>query len=169
MPFIYNALSRTTLPRDGITIEVTEETFLSEPERARELLLDIRRHGLRTSIDDYGTGFSSLAYLRDLPLSELKMDRSFVASVHSDPRSRLIVESTVNMAHALDVHVVAEGVESAEVAEAVTALGVDILQGYYIAPPMPADDIEEWALQWSRPLPPVMHIVPRVQDRPDSA
>ena len=74
---------------------------LAEPnaERARELLLDIRRHGLRTSIDDYGTGFSSLSYLRDLPLSELKMDRSFVASVHSDPRSRLIVASTINMAY----------------------------------------------------------------------
>jgi EAL domain-containing protein (putative c-di-GMP-specific phosphodiesterase class I) len=168
MPFIYKALSRTSVPRDDITIEVTEDTFIADPERARELLLDIRRHGLRTSIDDYGTGFSSLSYLRDLPLSELKMDRSFVASVHSDPRSRLIVASTINMAHALDVRVVAEGVESEEVASEVTALGVDILQGYYIAPPMPAEDIEEWALDWGRPLP-TMRIVPPAEDQPDSA
>lgn len=168
MPFIYKALSRTSVPRDDITIEVTEDTFIADPERARELLLDIRRHGLRTSIDDYGTGFSSLSYLRDLPLSELKMDRSFVASVHSDPRSRLIVASTISMAHALDVRVVAEGVESEEVAAEVTALGVDLLQGYYIAPPMRAEDVEEWAQDWGRPLP-SMHIVPPAVDQPDSA
>lgn len=168
MPFIYKALSRTSVPRDDITIEVTEDTFISDPERARELLLDIRRNGLRTSIDDYGTGFSSLSYLRDLPLSELKMDRSFVASVHSDPRSRLIVASTISMAHALDVRVVAEGVESEEVAFEVTALGVDILQGYYIAPPIRAEDVEEWAADWGRPLP-SMHIVPPAVDQPDSA
>jgi diguanylate cyclase (GGDEF)-like protein len=168
MPFIYNQLAKTAVPRDNITIEVTEETFLADPDRARELLIDIRRHGVRTSIDDYGTGFSSLAYLRDLPLSELKMDRSFVASVHSDPRSRLIVESTIKMAHALDVKVVAEGVESDEVAREITSLGVDILQGYFIAPPMRSADIEDWAQDWKRPLP-VMHIVPIVDDQQDTA
>ncbi|MDO8309219.1 MAG: EAL domain-containing protein [Actinomycetota bacterium] len=151
MPVVYRALERSPVPLDGITIEVTEDTFINDPEHARDLLIDIRRHGLRTSIDDYGTGFSSLAYLRDLPLSELKMDRSFVSSVLTDPRSRTIVESTINMAHALDLHVVAEGVESQEVADAVTSLGVDVLQGYFIAPPMRAFDVADWAADWNRP------------------
>ena len=123
-------------------MEVTEDTFLADPERAREILLDVRRHGLKTSIDDYGTGFSSLAYLRDLPVTELKMDRSFVATVCTDDRSRLIVASTIDMAHALDLRVVAEGVESAAVTAEVVALGVDLLQGYHQSPPMPGDQVE---------------------------
>jgi diguanylate cyclase (GGDEF)-like protein len=152
MPLVYRALVRTGVPADSITVEVTEDTFLNDPERARELLQDIRAHGVRTSVDDYGTGFSSLAYLRDLPLNELKMDRSFVAGVLADPRSHTIVRSTIDMAHALDLVVVAEGVESTHVAEAVTAMGVDVLQGYAIAPPMHPDDLLAWALMRRRPV-----------------
>jgi diguanylate cyclase (GGDEF)-like protein len=148
-PVIYDALAQSQLPHHLLTIEVTEDTFLADPERAREVLLDIRRHGLKTSIDDYGTGFSSLAYLRDLPVSELKMDRSFVSTVCTDDRSRLIVSSTIDMAHALDLRVVAEGVENASVSAEVVAMGVDLLQGYHVSPPMPGDQVEGWVHMWN--------------------
>lgn len=149
LPILYEAIESAGIPSHVITVEVTEDTFLADPERAREILLDVRRHGLKTSIDDYGTGFSSLAYLRDLPVTELKMDRSFVATVCTDDRSRLIVASTIDMAHALDLRVVAEGVESAAVTAEVVAMGVDLLQGYHQSPPMPSDQVEAWVRQWN--------------------
>ena len=149
LPILYEAIESAGIPAHVITVEVTEDTFLADPERAREILLDVRRHGLKTSIDDYGTGFSSLAYLRDLPVTELKMDRSFVATVCTDDRSRLIVASTIDMAHALDLRVVAEGVESAAVTAEVVAMGVDLLQGYHQSPPMPSDQVEGWVQEWN--------------------
>jgi len=144
LPLVYRTIQSAQLPAHLITIEVTEDSFLADPERAREILLDVRQHGLRISIDDYGTGFSSLAYLRDLPVDELKLDRSFVSTVCVDERSRLIVASTVDMAHALDLLVVAEGVEDAQVTAEVVSLGVDLLQGYYFAKPMPGAQVEGW-------------------------
>ncbi len=149
LPILYDAIDKAGIPSHMITVEVTEDTFLADPERARDVLLDVRRHGLKTSIDDYGTGFSSLAYLRDLPVTELKMDRSFVATVCTDDRSRLIVSSTIDMAHALDLRVVAEGVESAAVSAEVVALGADLLQGYHMSPPMPGDQVEAWTRDWN--------------------
>lgn len=149
LPTIYAAIEEAGIPAHVITIEVTEDTFLADPERARDVLIDVRRHGLKTSIDDYGTGFSSLAYLRDLPVTELKMDRSFVSTVCTDDRSRLIVASTIDMAHALDLRVVAEGVESAAVSAEVVAMGVDLLQGYHQSPPMPGDQVEAWVREWN--------------------
>jgi diguanylate cyclase len=149
LPVLYEAIDSAQLPSHVMTVEVTEDTFLADPERARDILLDVRRHGLKTSIDDYGTGFSSLAYLRDLPVTELKMDRSFVSTVCTDDRSRLIVASTIDMAHALDLRVVAEGVESAAVTAEVVAMGVDLLQGYHMSPPMPSDQVERWVRDWN--------------------
>ena len=163
LPILYEAIEAAGIPAHVITVEVTEDTFLADPERAREILLDVRRHGLKTSIDDYGTGFSSLAYLRDLPVTELKMDRSFVATVCTDDRSRLIVASTIDMAHALDLRVVAEGVESAAVTAEVVAMGVDLLQGYHMSPPMPADQVETWVRQWNE------HSVISRQSRPGTS
>jgi diguanylate cyclase (GGDEF)-like protein len=150
MPIIYEMRDRVGLPPELLTIEVTEDSFLSEPERARTVLLDVRAHGLRTSIDDYGTGFSSLAYLRDLPVSELKLDRSFVAGVATDDRSRLIVASTIDMAHALGLELVAEGVENASISAEVLALGADVLQGYHISKPIPSARVADWVREWTK-------------------
>lgn len=138
------------VPRNLVTIEVTEDAFMSEPEKAREVIVELHEQGFRTSIDDYGTGFSSLAYLRDLPVSEIKLDRTFVAAVLVDPSSRLIVESTISMAHALGLKVVAEGVESAAVAEVLVHLGTDILQGYHFAAPMERDEVVPWLMSTNR-------------------
>jgi EAL domain-containing protein (putative c-di-GMP-specific phosphodiesterase class I) len=149
LPRLYEALERAGLPGDIVLIEVTEDSFLSDPERARDALHDLRAHDVQASIDDYGTGFSSLAYLRDLPVQELKIDRSFVATLTTDERTRLIVETTTQMAHAMGMRVVAEGVEDGQTASELVAMQVDVLQGYHIAAPMPAQEIGAWMRRWA--------------------
>jgi diguanylate cyclase (GGDEF)-like protein len=142
------------LPADALVLEVTEDSFIADPERARVAIERIRAHHVQVAIDDYGTGFSSLSYLRDLPVQELKLDRSFITSVQSDPRSRIIVSSTNQMARGLGLRTVAEGVEDGDVAARLRALGIDVLQGYHIAKPMPKGDVAAWLAQWSaRPRP----------------
>ena len=144
LPRLKVMLTEAHVSPEQIVIEVTEESFLSEPERARALLLDVRRDGFQVSIDDYGTGFSSLSYLRDLPVQELKIDRSFVAMMRTDPRSRMIIASTFQMANALGLRTVAEGVEDAETAADLVNVGADILQGFHLGRPMPPDEVVAW-------------------------
>lgn len=144
LPKLFESVRAAQLPPDSLVIEVTEDTFIAEPERARSLLQELRSHHIQIAIDDYGTGFSSLSYLRDLPVQELKMDRSFVSTMATDSRSHSIVSSTFQLARALELRTVAEGVENAAVAADLIALGVDVLQGYHIARPMPAAQVEDW-------------------------
>jgi EAL domain-containing protein (putative c-di-GMP-specific phosphodiesterase class I) len=141
LPRLCEMLAEAGLDASRIVIEVTEDCFLAEPERARALLLEVRAHGLQVSIDDYGTGFSSLSYLRDLPIQELKMDRSFVSTMCADERSRMIVASTFQMAMALGLRTVAEGVEDAATTAALVAIGVDVLQGYHLSRPIPPEQV----------------------------
>ncbi len=148
LPRFLRALSTSGLPAGSLLVEVTEDSFLSDPERAREVLALLRDHDVETAIDDYGTGFSSLAYLRDLPVNELKIDRSFIAALVADERSAMIVRTTTQMAHGLGMRLVAEGVEDQATADALIVLGVDVLQGYYIAPPMPAGELMSWVSRW---------------------
>jgi diguanylate cyclase (GGDEF)-like protein len=145
---LLSAIDESGLDPADFVLEVTEDSFLTDPERAHDIVADLRSEGIKVSIDDYGTGFSSLAYLRDLPIDELKMDRSFVSAMASDPRSRMIVESTVKMAHALDLRIVAEGVEDAASAAMLIATGADVLQGYHFSRPMPADQVVRWIERW---------------------
>jgi diguanylate cyclase (GGDEF)-like protein len=149
LPRLFEAFAKAGLRKDSLVIEVTEDSFLADPERTRELIGEIRDHHLQVAIDDYGTGFSSLSYLRDLPVQELKMDRSFIGGLRTDERSRMIVASTFQMAHALGLRVVAEGVEDAATAADLVAMGVDVLQGYHVARPMPAGEVEQWVRGWS--------------------
>ena len=101
--------------------------------------------GLRIAVDDYGTGYCALAYLRDLPIDELKIDRSFIANVTTDRRSGAIVRSTIELAHALGLKVVAEGIEDKLALAAVAAFGCDYAQGYHFSRPVPADAFTTWA------------------------
>jgi diguanylate cyclase len=149
LPRLYASLDDWDVPADHLVLEVTEDSFLADPQRARSILLDLRSHGIQVSIDDYGTGFSSLTYLRDLPVQELKIDRSLVRDVANDERTRMIVASTVQLAHALDMRTVAEGVEEAVDFAQLVAMGIDVLQGYHIARPMPASDVEQWVRDWT--------------------
>ena len=129
--------SMPSRPR-ALELEITESVIMLDPERARTVLEALRRLGLRIAIDDYGTGYCALAYLRDLPVDELKLDRSFVARVTTDPRSAAIVRSTIELAHALGLQVVAEGVEDRQTLDAVASFGCDYAQGYYFSRPVPA-------------------------------
>src|SRR6185312_720386 len=108
---IMSLLSEHSVPVGALELEITESVLMTDPDRACELLGELRGLGLRIAVDDYGTGYCSLAYLRDLPIDELKIDRSFIAALSQDPRSGAIVSSTIELAHALNFSVVAEGVE----------------------------------------------------------
>jgi diguanylate cyclase len=138
------ALTAHGLPPAALTLELVEDTLMADPERGRQVLAELRRRGVRTSIDDYGTGYSSLAYLRHLPADELKLDRSLTADVDSDHRAAAIVEHTAALAHALGLRLVAEGVEDAATGAALAELGCDVAQGYAIARPMPAAEFLRW-------------------------
>ena len=146
------AAARHALPLRALTVELTEHTLMNDPGRARQVLLQLGELGVGVSIDDYGTGYSSLAYLRHLPADELKLDRAFTADLDSDPHAAAIVRHTVALAHDLGLRLVAEGIESAEVGSTLAALGCDIGQGYHIARPMPAEDFISW-LQHREPAP----------------
>ncbi len=141
---VARALARHGLPAAALTLELVEDTLMADPDRGRVVLGELRRLGVRTSIDDYGTGYSSLAYLRHLPADELKLDRSLIQDVGCDPRAAAIVRHTVALAHDLGLTLTAEGVEDADTATALAALGCDTAQGYAIARPMPVDAFLGW-------------------------
>ncbi|WP_158257163.1 putative bifunctional diguanylate cyclase/phosphodiesterase [Kineococcus xinjiangensis] len=134
-------LSTHHLPPSALVLEVTEDLLMAHRDRAVSALTRLRKKGVQVSIDDYGTGYSSLAYLMDLPVTELKLDRAFVATMTSSARSVAIVKSTTHLAHALGLHLVAEGVEDAETLHSLRAVGCDLVQGYHLARPVPAHDV----------------------------
>jgi EAL domain-containing protein (putative c-di-GMP-specific phosphodiesterase class I) len=127
-----------------LRLEVTESAVMADPARAGEVLARLAALGLGISVDDYGTGYSSLAYLKRLPLDELKIDRAFVRDLRGDKADGAIVASTVGLGHTLGLRVVAEGVEDQATQEALAALGCDALQGYHLSRPLPAADLDTW-------------------------
>ncbi|GGC01820.1 putative bifunctional diguanylate cyclase/phosphodiesterase [Cellulomonas carbonis] len=136
-------LERHGLDGSSLVVEVTEELLLHDHVTGRAVLGELRSRGIRVSIDDYGTGYSSLAYLRDLPLDELKLDRSFAEALAGDPRAERIVESTAALAHSLGLRIVAEGIETESERELVARCGCDEAQGYLFARPAPAEQLAE--------------------------
>jgi diguanylate cyclase len=141
---IRTLLEIRNLPPSCLMLEVTETTLMVDPTRAAELLDRLQAVGVRVSIDDYGTGYSSLARLRHLPVNELKLDRSFLAGIGSDARAGAIVRSTVELAHSLGLNLVAEGIETAEDENILRELSCDLGQGYHLARPMPGSDLLAW-------------------------
>jgi diguanylate cyclase (GGDEF)-like protein len=123
-----------------VEFELTETAIMTDPETAMKALGRITASGARLAIDDFGTGYSSLAYLSRLPVDVLKIDRSFVAGMNTAPRSLAIVRSTVQLAHSLELGVVAEGIEDRESARALRAMKCDLAQGFYFAKPEPAEE-----------------------------
>ncbi|MGY2076000.1 putative bifunctional diguanylate cyclase/phosphodiesterase [Blastococcus sp. SYSU DS0828] len=142
------------LPARALTLELVEDTLMADPDRGRTVLGELRRLGIRTSIDDYGTGYSSLAYLRHLPADELKLDRSLTHDVGRDDRATAIVRHTVALAHDLGLSLVAEGVEDDETAAVLAGLGCDVAQGWAVARPMPVGDFLTWLADRVRTAPP---------------
>jgi diguanylate cyclase (GGDEF)-like protein len=137
-------LADQRLEPDLITLEITERVLTSDMDRARRTLHDLRALGVRLSLDDFGTGWSSLRLLRELPVSEIKVDRSFVSRVAVDDQDATVVRALVGLAHGLGLGVVAEGIETPVTWNVIADLGCDAAQGWHIARPMPADVATPW-------------------------
>jgi len=130
----------------SIKLEITESMTITDPEKALEIIQGLKDIGIEMSIDDFGTGYSSLAYLKKLPVDELKIDRMFVDDMNNDKDTKAIVQSTIELAHILGLYVVAEGVETIEVLNLLRDMGCDKAQGYYMCKPLPRDQITDWLL-----------------------
>jgi diguanylate cyclase (GGDEF)-like protein len=140
-------LDRHGVPADRLELELTESALLEDPSRARRVLDDLHALGLTLAIDDFGTGYASLAYLTELPVGVLKIDQSFVRNLPHDLQSTAIVRFSVDLGRTLGLHVVGEGVETIEVADALRASGCNLGQGYLWARPMPPDGIPVWTAE----------------------
>lgn len=136
--------ARFRVPAPLVCLEITESAVMEDPARAQETLERLHKLGVRLSIDDFGTGHSSLAYIRRLPVQEMKIDRSFVRNMVADKDDAVIVRSTIELGHNMGLKVVAEGVEDHAALMLLTKLGCDEAQGYFIAKPLPADEYETW-------------------------
>ena len=141
-------LARHGASAEWFELEITESTFMHEPERTLKAVEDVRRLGFVVSIDDFGTGYSSLGYLATLPVNAVKIDRQFVMPMTTDHRRQKIVRATIALGHDLGFEVVGEGVEDRETWELLGALGCDVAQGYHIARPMAPADVLGWLESW---------------------
>ncbi|HEY1370315.1 MAG TPA: EAL domain-containing protein [Gaiellaceae bacterium] len=137
-------LERWQVGRSLLEFEITESTVLADPVRAKLVLEKLSAMGIRLSIDDFGTGYSSLAYLKRLPVDEIKIDRSFVMNMTSCEDDAAIVRSTIDLGRNLGLEVVAEGVETEEIWNSLETLGCTIAQGYYLSRPVPASELGDW-------------------------
>jgi diguanylate cyclase (GGDEF)-like protein len=142
-------LQRHRIPPDGLILEITESVLNADSGRSRSVVDALQRLGIRLSIDDFGTGWSSLARLHEISVDELKLDAVFVDQLVDNPRSIAIVRSTVALAHSLGAAVVAEGVEDLDTLAALTDLRCDIIQGFVHCAPLPADELDDWLAQRS--------------------
>jgi diguanylate cyclase (GGDEF)-like protein len=141
---IAQAAAEHGVPASQLTIEVTETDVMTDTVQASLTLAAIKKLGVRVAIDDFGTGYSSLSYLNQLPLDEVKIDRSFISRLLRDPQTSSIVRTAIDLSHALGLDAVAEGVEDEATLERLRLLGCDRAQGYFIARPMPADVVLPW-------------------------
>ena len=136
------------IPPELLTLEITESSLIQNAALSLETLARFKLHGFSLSIDDFGTGYSSMQQLNRIPFSELKIDRSFVSNACHDKTHKAIVEANISLAHNLNMKTVAEGVENIEDWQLLHELNCDLAQGYFIAKPMPADDISQWEQEW---------------------
>ena len=144
---VSSLLRRYGTPARRLTLEVTESVLMTDPARAMEVLGELRSLGVQLALDDFGTGWSSLTHLQRMPVHEIKIDRSFVAAMATEASSAAIVSSTVDLAHALGLRVVAEGIEDEATWRRLRDVGCDAAQGYHLARPMPAADFEATAVE----------------------
>lgn len=144
VPYVESTLQKHRVPPEMICMELTESALMEDPGRAQGVLHQLHALGVKLSMDDYGTGYSSLAYIKNLALDELKIDRAFISSMNTDPRNTAIVHSTIELGHSLGMIVVAEGVETALELDALKSFGCDYAQGYHVCRPVKAADLMKW-------------------------
>lgn len=148
---VSNAVKIWSINPSSLILEVTEGAMMMNPKKSLEILNEFHQLGFGVSIDDFGTGYSSLAYLKNLPADEIKIDKSFVMNMANDKKDESIVKAAVDLAHTLDLKIVAEGVEDEETLELLTNMGCDYAQGYHMAKPMPSEEVVTWIQEskWS--------------------
>ncbi len=151
---VAKALDRWKVPPRLLELEITETIIMADPKRAQRVLTELADMGVVLAIDDFGTGYSSLAYLRELPVTELKIDRSFVVDMGHDADDAVIVRSVIDLARNLGLRTVAEGVEDERTWSTLTDLGCDKAQGYVLARPMTAEAFTRWRAQRAADGPP---------------
>jgi EAL domain-containing protein (putative c-di-GMP-specific phosphodiesterase class I) len=132
------------LSPSALIVEITEDVLVADRHRARTVLAALREMGVRIAVDDFGKGYSSLSYLRELPIDELKLDKSFILTMMDDARATALVVSTIDLAHSLGLEMTAEGVEDEKALRALTDYGCDLAQGYFMSRPVPADEMDAW-------------------------
>ena len=142
--YLFKQCEMYGLPSSQITVEVTESAIMDHPEEAMQAIQSLRDKGFMISIDDFGTGQSSLAYLKNIPATELKIDQSFVLNLLADKHDAIVVKSIIQLGKDFGMHIVAEGVETEGILEKLTEYGCEIAQGYYFSPPLPAADLLAW-------------------------
>ena len=156
--FIDDLLEKHEVPHNRLTLEVTESCIGADPERAKRHIHELRARGIRISIDDFGVGYSSMSQLLELPIDELKIDKSFVLALEDDERARAIISSTVELARALKLTTVAEGAERARNLNSLAYLGVDIVQGFIIAQPLASRELVKFLDEFSQKGLPAMPV-----------
>jgi EAL domain-containing protein (putative c-di-GMP-specific phosphodiesterase class I) len=144
---VEQALATWRLPAELLTLELTEGSMVEQEDRSMNTLHRLKSIGTKIAVDDFGTGYSSMTYLKTMPLSELKVDQTFVNKITSVTQDRLIVRSMIDLAHALNLEVVAEGAEDRETVLLLRDYGCDKIQGYFYSKPLPAPRFIEWCQQ----------------------
>jgi EAL domain-containing protein (putative c-di-GMP-specific phosphodiesterase class I) len=146
---VLDALAEAGLPAAFLELEITETAITTDPARAAAVLAQLHTIGLRTAIDDFGAGYTSLAFLKALPVHQLKIDRGFVIGVLDDPNDQAIVEAVIALGHSLGLSVLAEGVEIDDIRARLDQLGCDEIQGCLLAQPLPPEQVEGWLTAWN--------------------
>ena len=141
---ILSILREVQFPADRLELELTERLLMDDQQQVMRVLKELRDRGIQSSIDDYGTGYCSLQYLKHLPVNVLKIDRAFIKTLVEDRVDQAIVRSTIDLCHTLGIKVVAEGVENRQVLDRLVAMGCDMAQGYYLSHPLPMDRLLAW-------------------------
>ena len=139
---LLQVLSTYQVHPQEVELEITESILIEDFEKVTAKLRSLRSYGIRVSLDDFGTGFSSLSYLKKLPIDTLKIDKSFIDTVLSDGATRVITESIISMVRTLGLETIAEGVEQEQQYKYLHAIGCDIIQGYYFGRPLPVQEME---------------------------
>ncbi|WP_198043764.1 putative bifunctional diguanylate cyclase/phosphodiesterase [Ketobacter nezhaii] len=153
---INRLLVQNQLPANSLSFEITESEIMRDPEEANQLLLKFRKNGFELAIDDFGTGYSSLSQLKHMPVTELKIDKSFVLQLANLENDKIIVQSTISLAHSFNLKVVAEGVEDEASLALLRSWGCDWIQGFFISKPLPAKEVLPWVNNYSQSIDPTL-------------
>ena len=149
---VADAVRQHAVPAELLTLEITESSVMAQPERSLPVLRELHSMGIQLSVDDFGTGYSSLAYLRRLPIEEIKIDKSFVQGMVTDLGDMAIVRAIVDLGHSLGLRVIAEGVEEEAARDALRSMRCDGVQGYLLSRPLPLDRFEAWLTSRTMPV-----------------